>query len=73
MAINNLTNIILVLVLNVVFFIAGMCLNSVLILSIWRLSKLRKKVCHFMIMVLSCFNLLLVLVNHPLFASIALL
>ena len=36
-----------------------------MIASIWKSSPLRKKLCHFMIMVLSCFDLVTVTTNHP--------
>ena len=62
-----------VFALNVLFFVSGICLNSLVILSFWRSVQLRKKLCHFMIMVLSCCDLLVVLTNHPLTAFIAML
>ena len=39
---------------NVLFFVSGICLNSLVILSFWRSSQLRKKLCYFTIMILSC-------------------
>ena len=59
--------------LNVPFFFSGICLNSLVILSFWRSLQLRKKICYFMIMVLSCCDLLAVLTNHPLTALFAML
>ena len=53
-----------------ILFFSGICLNSVVILSLWRSPQLRKKLCYFMIMVLSCCDLLAVLTNHPLMACI---
>ena len=47
------------------------CLNSLVIT--WRSAQLRKKLCYFMIMVLSCCDLLAVLSNNPLLALIAML
>ena len=35
-----------------------------MIVSFWKSSQLRKKLCHFMIMVLSCFDLVAVITNH---------
>ena len=35
-----------------------------MVVSFWRLSQLRKKLCHFMIMVLSCFDLVSAVINH---------
>ena len=49
---------------------SGICLNSLVILSFWRSVQLRKKLCYFMIMVLSCCDLLTVLTNTPLIALI---
>ena len=45
--------------------IAGIFLNSVVIISLWRSSQLRKKLCYFTIFVLSCFDLSVVIINHP--------
>ena len=57
-------NQIFIFVLNVFFFFSGVCLNSVVVISIWRSVQLRKKLCYFMIMVLSCCDLLAVLTNN---------
>ena len=46
--------------------VAGIFLNSVVIISLWRSSQLRKKLCYFMIFVLSCFDLAVVTISHPL-------
>ena len=59
--------------LNIIFFFSGICLNALVLVSFWRSIQLRKKLCHFMIMVLSCCDLLVVLTNHPLSALIAML
>ena len=56
-----------------VLFFSGFCLNSVVIISFWRSVQLRKKLCHFMIMVLSCCDLLAVVTNNPVMAVIAML
>ena len=61
-------NLILIFTLNVLFFVSGICLNSVVILSFWRSTQLRKKSCYLMIMVLSCFDLLACLTSNPLVA-----
>ena len=63
-------NLILIFAVNVFFFFSGICLNSLVILSFWRSVQLRKKLCYFMIMVLSCCDLLTVLTNNPLMALI---
>ena len=66
-------NLIFIFALNVLFFFSGICLNSLVILSFRRSVQLRKKLCHFMIMVLSCCDLLTVLTSHPLTALITML
>ena len=63
-----LINMIFIFAVNVFFFFTGICLNSLVILSFWRSVQLRKKLCYFMIMVLSCCDLLAVLTNNPLMA-----
>ena len=50
---------------NVFFTFSGVFLNTLVIVSLWKSSQLRKKLCYFMLMVLSCFDLLAVLTNHP--------
>ena len=64
-------NLIFIFAVNVFFFFSGICLNSLVILSFWRSVQLRKKLCYFMIMVLSCCDLLAVLTNNPLTALIS--
>ena len=64
-------NLIFIFAVNVFFFFSGICLNSLVILSFWRSVQLRKKLCYFMIMVLSCCDLLAVLTNSPLIAFIS--
>ena len=63
-------NLIFIFAVNVFFFFSGICLNTLVILSFWRSAQLRKKLCYFMIMVLSCCDLLTVLTNNPLMALI---
>ena len=58
-------NLIFIIALNALFFFSGICLNSLVIVSFWRSVQLRKKLCYFMIMVLSCCDLLVVLTIHP--------
>ena len=55
-------------VVNIIFTFSGILLNSLVIACFLKSSQLRKKLCNFMIMVLSCFDLLAVITNHPLFA-----
>ena len=58
---------ILLCVVNGIFICAGMFLNILVIVSFWKSSVyLRNKLCNFMIMVLSCFDFLVVITNHPL-------
>ena len=64
-------NLVLIFAVNVFFFFSGICLNSLVILSFWRSIQLRKKLCYFMIMVLSCYDLLAVLINNPSMALIS--
>ena len=64
-------NLIFIFAVNVFFFLSGICLNSLVILSFWRSVQLRKKLCYFMIMLLSCCDLLAVLTNNPLMALIS--
>ena len=64
-------NLIFIFVINILFFFLGMCLNSLVIVSFWRSAQLRKKLCYFMIMVLSCCDLLVVLTTHPFSAIVA--
>ena len=66
-------NLIFILVVNILFFFSGICLNSLVITNFWRSVQLRKKLCYFMIMVLSCCDLLVVLTIHPFTALRAML
>ena len=57
---------ILLCVVNVIFICAGMFLNILVIVSFWKSSPyLRNKLCNFMIMLLSCFDFLVVITNYP--------
>ena len=57
-------HLILLCVVNIIFAFSGVVLNTLVIVSFWKSSQLRKKLCHFMIMVLSCFDLVSVVTNH---------
>ena len=46
--------------------VAGIFFNSVVIISLWKSRQLRNKLCYFMILVLSCFDLAVVTITHPL-------
>ena len=48
---------------NIIFTFSGIFLNTFVIVSIWKSSQLRKKLCHFMVMLLSCFDLVAVATN----------
>ena len=50
---------------NASFMVAGIILNAVVMISLWKSSQLRKKPCYFMILVLSCFDLAVVAITHP--------
>ena len=64
-------NLIFIIVLNVLLFFSGICLNSLVIVSFWRSAQLRKKLCYFAIMLLSCCDLLVVLTNAQFMILIA--
>ena len=66
-------NLIFILVVNIMFFFSGICLNSLVIVSFWRSVQLRKKLCYFTIMLLSCCDLLAVVVCHPSTGLVAML
>ena len=52
-------------VVNILFAFSGIVLNTLVIASFWKSSQLRKQLCHFMIMVLSCFDLVAVIIFYP--------
>ncbi len=62
---STFVNALLLCVLNASFMVAGTFLNSVVIISLWRSSQLRKKLCYFMILILSLFDLAVVTITHP--------
>ena len=70
MEVKYLIHMILILAVNILFFFLGICLNSLVIVSFWRSVRLRRKLCYFMIMVLSCCDLLAVFFGHPVLALI---
>ena len=53
-------------IVNIVFTFSGIILNTLVIASLLKSSQLRKKLCYFMILVLSCFDFVAVITNHPL-------
>ena len=62
---SSLVSVFLLCLVNVIFMIAGIFLNSVVIVSLRRSPQLRKKLCYFMILLLSCFDLVVVFFVHP--------
>ena len=64
-----LINALLLCLLNISFMVTGIILNSVVIISLRRCSQLRKKLCYFMILLLSYFDLAVVIIGHPLLIS----
>ena len=71
MELSYFINLIFIVALNVLFLISGICLNSLVIITFWRTAQLRKKLCYFMVMVLSCYDFFGLLTNHPLMAVVA--
>ena len=69
MHLSTLLNMLFTCLVNAIFMIAGIVFNSVVIISLWRSSQLRKKLCYFMILVLSCFDMAVVVIIHPLIIS----
>ena len=63
---STVVNTALLRLFNVAFMVSGIFLNSVVIINLWRSSQLRKKLCYFMILVLSCFDLAVVAIMNPL-------
>ena len=63
---SDILNVVFVCIINIIFMIVGIFLNSVVIISLWRSRQLRKKLCYFMVLVLSCFDLAVVSITHPL-------
>ncbi|XP_046839590.1 probable G-protein coupled receptor 21 [Xenia sp. Carnegie-2017] len=64
-------NLWILVAINIVFFFVGTVLNVLVIIVFWRSTYLRKKLCYFMIMVLSCCDLITVLLNNPVLVVIA--
>ena len=65
MDLNIYIQLIFLCVVNIIFTFSGIILNTLVIASFWKSSQLRKKLCHFMIMVLSCLDLVSVLTIYP--------
>ena len=60
---NLLIHLVFFYVLNIIFFFSGVVLNTLVIITILKTTQLRKKLCHLMIMVLSCCDLLTVVIH----------
>ena len=71
MPLNVLLNLLFICLINAIFMVAGILLNSVVIISLWKSTQLLKSRCYFMILVLSCFDLTTVIVMHPLIMTSA--
>ena len=65
MDLNVYIHLIFLVVVNIIFAFSGITSNTLVIVSFWKSSQLRKKLCHFMILVLSCFDLIAVITNYP--------
>ena len=52
-------------VVNIIFTFSGIISNTLVIMSFWKSSQLQKKLCHFMIVVLSFFDLVTVVTIYP--------
>ena len=60
------TNVIFLCIINTLFTFSGIFLNSMVIVSFWTSSQLRKKTCYFMVLVLACYDLVMSSIGHPL-------
>ena len=65
MDLNIYIQLVFLCVVNILFAFSGIVLNTLVIASFWKSSQLRKQLCHFMIMVLSCFDLVSVVIFYP--------
>ena len=65
MDLNVFIHLIFLVVVNIIFAFSGITSNTLVIISFWKSSQLRKKLCHFTILVLSCFDLIAVITNYP--------
>ena len=64
MDLNVYIQLIFLCVMNIFFAFSGIVSNTLVIVSFWKSSQLQKKLCHFMIMVLSCFDFLTAITIH---------
>lgn len=59
-------HLIVLFVVNIIFALSGVILNLFVIASLMKSSQLRKKLCHFMVVVISFFDLINVITGQPL-------
>ena len=62
---SSLINVIFLCLVNGILIFAGIVLNALVILCLWKSSLLQKKLCYFLILILTCSDLIVVTVNHP--------
>ena len=62
------TNMLALCIVNGAFAVAGIFLNTLVILSFLKSAQLRRKICYFLILVLACSDLIVVSIIHPLLA-----
>ena len=67
MDLKSYVQLIFLCVLNIIFLFSGVVLNTLVIITILKSTQLRKKLCHFMVMVLSCCDLLTVIIYSSAF------
>ena len=69
MELSSMFNTVFLCVLNALLMVVGIFLNVVVIVSMWTSIHLKKKLCYFTILVLSCFDLAVVFITHPILIS----
>ena len=65
MELYRLINLIFLCIINGSFTIVGALLNSIVIICLWKSAQLRKGTSNFMILLLSFFDLLVIITGHP--------
>lgn len=65
MDLNIYIQLIFLCAVNISFTFIGTILNSLVVISFWKSSQLRRKLCYLMIMVLSCVDVFAIVTNHP--------
>ena len=65
----GLVNVLFLCAVNIIFMVTGALLNSLVIFSLLKSALYRQKLCHFMILVLCCFDLAVATVTHPVLLS----